>query len=121
MILSTTTSGVASAAAACVLASALVACAAPADAGAAGAARPSLRVVVELVHASADAGAIATEATRVAGVPVRYAAATSTTRHALFVECDPGAHCDAALARLRASATTYRAVEIDGRKTRKAS
>ena len=80
-----------------------------------------MRVVVDLVHASGDAGAIAAEATRVAGVPVRYAAATSTTRHALLVECDTGSHCDAALARLRAASTTYRAVEVDGRKTRTAS
>ena len=56
-----------------------------------------------------------------AGVPVRYAAATSLTRHALFVECDTGPQCDAALARLRAAATIYRDVEIDGRKTRTAS
>lgn len=115
MILSTTTSGVASAAAACVFATALGACAAPVDAA------PALRVVVDLVRDSDDANGIAAEATRIAGMPVRYAAATSTTRHALVVECASTERCAAALVRLRAAATIYRTVEIDGRKTRSAS
>jgi hypothetical protein len=118
MILSTTTSGVASAAAACVFATALGACAAPADAAVDAA---PLRVLVDLVRGSDDANGIAAEATRVAGLPVRYAAATSTTRHALTVECGVPERCAAALARLRSATTIYRAVEIDGRKTRSAS
>jgi hypothetical protein len=117
MIFSTTTSGVACAAAACVLGAASAGCAAPAAAAPA----PALRVVVDLVHGADDANAITAEATRVAGVPVRYAAATSATRHALVVECDSAERCDAALARLRAAAAIYRTVEIDGRKTRAAS
>jgi hypothetical protein len=119
MILSTTTSGVASAAAACVFATALGACAARADAAVDAA--PALRVVVDLVRGSDDASGIAAEATRIAGLPVRYAAATSTTRHALVVECPSAERCAAALARLRGASTIYRAVEIDGRKTRSAS
>lgn len=114
MVFPTTTSGVASAAAACVLASALAACAGTPREAAAGAA--PLRVMVKLARGSEDANAIAAEASRVAGVPVSYAAATSPTWHALFLHC-AGTQCDAALARLRAAGTTYQAVEIDGRKT----
>ena len=113
MVFPTTTSGVASAAAACVLASALAACAAPREAASSAA---SLRVMVKLARSSEDANAIAAEASRVAGVPVSYAAATSSTWHALFLHC-AGSGCDAAIARLRAAATIYQAVEIDGRKT----
>ena len=109
-----TTSGAASAAAACVLACALVACAAPREAAADGAA--PLRVMVKLAHASDDAKAIAADAARIAGVPVTYAAATSSTWHALALHC-AGTGCDAAIARLRAADTLYQAVEIDGRKT----
>ena len=117
MVFPTTTSGVASAAAACVLASALAACAAPREAAsAASAAATPLRIMVKLARSSEDANAIAAAASRVAGVPVSYAAATSSTWHALFLQC-AGSQCDAAIARLRAAETTYRAVEIDGRKT----
>ena len=114
MVSPTPTSAVASAAAACVLASALAACAAPRQTAADGAA--PLRVMVKLAHASDDANAIAAEAARIAGVPVTYAAATSATWHALALHC-AGARCDAAIARLRAADTLYQAVEIDGRKT----
>jgi len=93
MIFPTTTSAVASAAAACVLASALAACAAPRQTAADGAA--PLRVMVKLKHPSDDANAIVAEAGRVAGVPVTYAAATSTAWHALFLHC-VGARCDEA-------------------------
>ncbi len=120
MVFPTTMNGVATVAAACVLAMTFAACASPADDASANAA-PSLRVVVDLVRGSADASAISAEATRIAGVPVRYAAATSATRHALFVACEGTLQCEAALGRLRAAATIYRAVEIDGRKTRSAS
>ena len=109
-----TTSAVASAAAACVLAAALVACAAPRQATADGAS--PLRVMVKLAHPSADADAITAAAARIAGVPVTYAAATSTTWHALLLHC-AGARCDDAIARLRAADKDYQAVEIDGRKT----
>jgi len=47
---------------------------------------------------------------------VTYAAATSSTWHALSLHC-AGTACDAAIARLRAAGTLYQAVEIDGRKT----
>ena len=115
MVFPTTMSGVASAAAACVLAAtALAACAAPRQSAADGAA--SLRVMVKLTHASDDVRAIAADVARVAGVPATYAAATSTTWHALFLHC-AGARCDTAIARLRAADTLYQAVEIDGRKT----
>ena len=106
------TSGVASAAAACVVACAVGACAAPSAAARDGA---SLRVMVKLTRASEDSSAIASQAARIAGVPVTYAAATSSTWHALALEC-AGASCDAALARLRAAGEVYQAVEIDGRK-----
>ena len=72
--------------------------------------------MVKLARGSEDASAIAAEASRVAGVPVSYAAATSSTWHALCLHC-AGAECDAAIARLRAAGTIYQAVEIDGRKT----
>jgi hypothetical protein len=121
MVFPTTTSGVASAAAACVLATSLVACAAPREAASpassASAAAAPLRVMVKLVRGSADAMAIATEASGVAGVPVSYAAATTLTWHALTLHCASAAQCDAAIARLRAAGTIYQAVEIDGRKT----
>jgi hypothetical protein len=115
MVFPTTTSGVASAVAACVLASVLAACAGASREAAAGTAAP-LRVMVKLARGSEDANAIAAEASRVAGVPVSYAAATSPAWHALFLHC-AASQCDAAIARLRAAGTTYQAVEIDGRKT----
>lgn len=113
MVFPTPTSGVASASAACVLACALVACAAPRVAGADG--TESLRVRVKLARPSEDASAIAAQATRIAGIAVTYAAATSATWHALDLHC-AGARCDAAIARLRAADTFYQTVEIDGRK-----
>ncbi|HSC62508.1 MAG TPA: hypothetical protein VLD35_02660 [Caldimonas sp.] len=81
-----------------------------------GEAASALRVMVKLTRASQDATAIASQAAHVAGVPVTYAAATSSTWHALVLQC-AGASCDAALARLRAASEIYQAVEIDGRKT----
>lgn len=110
--------GGATSAAACMLALVSTGCASGADGAQAP---PSLRVIVKLVRGSADADAIAAEATRVAGVPVGYAATVSPASHALGVRCASGAECDAALARLRAASTIYQAVEIDGRKTRSAS
>jgi hypothetical protein len=115
MVFPTMTSAVASAAAACVVSAVLAACAAPG----ASAARPEtpLRVMLKLARGSQDAAAIAAEATRVAGVPTSYAAATSSTWHAIVLHCADTAQCDAAIARLRAAGTIYQAVEIDGRKT----
>lgn len=115
MVFKTMTSAVASAAATCVAAAALAACAAPS--ATAADAPPVLRVMVKLVRGSEDATAIAAEATRVAGVPVSYAAATSPTWHSLALHCAGAARCDAAIARLRAAGAIYQAVEIDGRKT----
>jgi hypothetical protein len=115
-------SGVAAAVAGCALAAALTACVAaqPPVAGPASEAAP-LRVMVKLVHGSDDRAAIGAEATRIAGVNVSYAAATSPLWHALALHCVSAAECDAAVARLRAAATVYQAVEIEGRKTRLAS
>jgi hypothetical protein len=120
MVSPTMTSRVASAALAGVLATAFTACAAT-SVDATAAAQASQRVVVKLVRGSADGAAIAAEATRVAGVPVSYAAAVSTSWHALALQCGGAASCDAAIARLRAADSIYQAVEIDGRKTRSAS
>jgi hypothetical protein len=108
-------------AAAFVLAGALAACADGAPRQAAAAEQPPLRVMVKLVRGSADGQAISAEASRIAGIPVSYAAATSPAWHALALHCTSTVECDAALARLRAASATYEAVEIDSRKTRSAS
>ena len=120
------TSPGATAAAVCVVAGALAACAMPG--GAAGeaplaqTAQPmTQRVLVELARPGDDPTAIAAEAARAAGVPVSYAAAVSPTRHALVVRCETAAQCNAAIGRMRAATAIYQAVEIDGRKTRLAS
>lgn len=92
----------------------LAACAAPASAGASSL-EVDARVLVKLVHPSDDHVAIVTEASRHAGVPVRYAAAVSSAWHALSLHCPDAAACDAAIARLRQSGV-YAAVEPDARK-----
>ena len=121
MVVSIKTGGVAASTAACVLAGALTAaCATPPPGARESDGAGATRVMVKLVRPSEDAAAIAAEATRVAGVPVRYAAATSTTWHALAVDCVSVAACDAAIARLRAAAAIYQTVEIEGRKARTA-
>jgi hypothetical protein len=122
MVFPTMPSRIASAAVACVLATttAFAACAA-ASVDATAAAQASQRVVVKLVRGSVDGAAIAAEATRVAGVPVSYAAAVSTSWHALALQCGGAASCDAAIARLRAADSIYQAVELESRKTRSAS
>ncbi len=79
------------------------------------------RVQVKLVSRSEDAAAISAEASRLAGVPVTYAAATSASWHALTLHCASAPQCEAAIARLRASAAVYQAVEIEGRKAPSAS
>ena len=102
-----------------VMMTALVACAPDRDLAAG--APVDMRVLVKLVRASDDAAAIGAEATRHAGVPVTYAAATSSSWHALALHCASAAQCEAAIARLRATAAVYQAVEIEGRKARMAS
>jgi hypothetical protein len=81
----------------------------------------SVRIVVKLVRASEDGAAIAAEASRVAGVPVAYAAAVSPFWHALGLRCADAPACDAAMARLRAASGVYESVEVDGRKKHTAS
>lgn len=76
-----------------------------------------LRVIVKLPSSSADASAIAADASRQAGVPVTYAAPVDGTWHALQLHCPDRAECDAAVARLRRG-DRYLAVELDGRKRR---
>jgi len=120
MILPNRRSAGAPAAAACVFSAALAACAVPAPNDLAAEAAP-LRVMVKLVRPSEDTAAIAGEATRVAGVPVTYAAATSASWHALALHCASAAECDAAVRRLRGAGATYQTVEIEGRKSRSAS
>ena len=121
MILPTRRGTCAPAAAACVFAGALAACVGPSPDRVVAAQATPLRVLVKLVRPSEDAAAIGAEATRVAGVPVTYAAATSASWHALALHCAKGAACDAALGRMRAAVEVYQAVEIDGRKARSAS
>src|ERR1035441_9046024 len=92
----------------------LAACAAPPSAAAA-AQEFDVRVLVKLAHPSDDTAAIAAEASRQAGVPVRYGAAVSSAWHALSLHCPDAAACDAAIVRLRQSGV-YAAVEPDARK-----
>ena len=104
------------AAAACTLVAALTsACGAQPSREAAGQ-MPPLRVMVKLVRASEDVGTIGAEASRIAGVPVSYAAATSAQWHAIALHCTSAAECDAAVARLRAATNVYQTVEIEARK-----
>ena len=121
MIVPTHTRDVAAAAVGCVLLAALTACVVPARDAAALAEAAPLRVMVKLVHGSEDAAAIGAEATRIAGVRVTYAAATSPLWHALALHCTSPAECEAAIVRLRAAGTVYQTVEIEGRKTRSSS
>jgi len=92
---------------------ALAACAAP---GNVGAAPVEARLLVKLVRAEADPAAIAAEATRRAGVPVRYGAAAGEAWHAIVLQCADAAGCEAAIARLRGAASTYQAVERAARR-----
>jgi hypothetical protein len=121
MSVPTATRSVAAAAAGCALVAALTsACSAPAARDVAAEAVP-LRVMVKLVHGSADAAAIGAEAGRIAGVRVTYAASASPQWHALALHCESSAECDAAIARLRAAGDVYQSVEIEGRKSRLSS
>jgi len=110
-----------SAAAGCALVAALAsACSAPGPRDVAGEV-PPLRVMVKLVDGSEDGATIGAEASRIAGVRVSYAAATSAQWHALALHCASAAECDAAVARLRAASSVYQTVEIEGRKARSVS
>ena len=121
MSLTTATRSVAAAAAGCALVAVLAsACSAPASRDVAGEA-PPLRVMVKLVRGSEDAATIGAEASRIAGVHVSYAAATSAQWHAIALHCASATECDAAVARLRDATTVYQTVEIEGRKARSVS
>jgi hypothetical protein len=121
MSVSTATRSVAAAAAGCALVAVLAsACSAPSPRDVAGEA-PPLRIMVKLVRGSEDAVAIGAETSRIAGVRVSYAAATSAQWHALALHCASASECDAAIARLRAASDVYQTVEIEGRKARSVS
>jgi hypothetical protein len=107
---------VVAAAAGCTLAAAFTTACSAASPRDATAEPAPLRVMVKLVRGSEDAVAIGAEASRIAGIRVSYAAATSAQWHALALHCASVAECDAAIARLRAAANVYQAVEIEGRK-----
>lgn len=87
-----------------------------AGSGAAVSGPVDVRVLVQLVHPSADAATISAAASRHAQLPVTYAAAASPSWHALALRCGSAAECEAAIARLRGAASTYSAVELDGRR-----
>ena len=74
------------------------------------------RILVKVVAGTATADDIASSAARVAGVPVRYAAAAGASWHALFLDCRDAAECSAAIARLRTAPQAFAAVEPDGRR-----
>ena len=80
-------------------------------------ATPSIRVLVKLASPSTDRKAIAAEASRQAGVPVRYAAAVSPQWHALLLPCADSMACEAAFAGLQKADSPYLAVERDDRKS----
>jgi hypothetical protein len=119
MKFTTIAGAVASGAAACLLGTGLGACAAPA--GSAGESSVAVRVMVKLARSSEDADAIAAEASRIAGIRVTHAAATSSSWHALAVHCASPAQCDEAIARMRAAGAVYAVVETEGRKARSGS
>jgi hypothetical protein len=89
----------------------VAACAAPPSS-----AQSELPVLVKLAQPADDASSIARRASEVAGVPVRYVAASGPPWHALALQCGDASACDAALAKLRADTRTYSAVERDERK-----
>jgi hypothetical protein len=87
-----------------------------ASAGTGGARPADVRVLVRLVQPSEDAAAISAAASRLAEVPVTYAAAASPAWHALALHCDSAAQCEAAIERLRRAGATYASVELEGRR-----
>jgi hypothetical protein len=96
----------------------LTACAASVAASAA-AEGVDTRVLVKLTQPAGDTTAIAAEASRLAGLPVRYAASVDGVWHALVLHCADAAACDAAMVRMRLSGV-YAAVALDGHKSRAA-
>jgi len=95
-------------------AGALSACAAPAPAP-----EPTgveVRLMVKLVRPAQDGAVIATDASRVAGVPAHYRSMVSASWHALSLRCADASACDRAIDRLRRDKATFEAVELDGRK-----
>src|SRR6476620_3587794 len=101
MKFTTIAGAIASAAVASLLGTGLGACAAPA--GGAGESSADVRVMVKLARSSEDAD----EASRIAGIGVTHAAATSSSWHALAVHCASPAQCDEAIARMRAAGAVY--------------
>lgn len=73
------------------------------------------RIVVKLVHASDNGTAIASQASRLAGVPVRYLAAVSGQWHALALQCEGTAACSGAVASMARASDVYDSVRIDSR------
>lgn len=71
------------------------------------------RVLAKLRVPSTDAEAIVRQASLVAGVPVRYRAASSPQWHALSLLCPSEPVCDAALQRMLKDTATFAAVEAD--------
>lgn len=75
----------------------------------------SARVMVKLRNPSVDRAAVAADAQRVAGVPVRATGAVTPEWQALSLDCADAAACEAAIDRLRADTGRYLLVEIDRR------
>ena len=98
-----------------VMTTSLPASAAPAEASPVAPASVQVRVIVKLNQPSGDADAIAADAARRAGVPVRYAAAVNGAWHALSLQCADAAACDAAIDNMRKSGA-YSSVELDSKK-----
>jgi hypothetical protein len=74
------------------------------------------QVLVKLVTGSDDGGRIAAEASRVAGVPVRYVSAIDLRWHSLALQCPTDGDCDSAYRRLADARSIYAAVEHDERR-----
>jgi hypothetical protein len=87
-----------------------------ADAAPARAGTADIRLLVKLARPWTDGAAIERRAAAIAGVPVRYLAATSPQWHALALRCAPAPECNRALRRLRADTSTFDAVEFDERR-----
>src|SRR5438105_4130469 len=75
-----------------------------------------LRVQVHLAQPLADADAVARQASRIAGAPVKHVVANSADWHVLALECADDAACERALQRLRDATSTYRSVDVDQRR-----
>ncbi|MDQ6685818.1 MAG: hypothetical protein M3Z16_11895 [Pseudomonadota bacterium] len=71
------------------------------------------RLLLKLVRPSDDGVAIAATATRLAGRPVRYAAAVSPAWHAVVMRCPDQDSCAQGLRALRAAPGVYERVDPD--------